>query len=224
MNNIVAEKKWIEQKLQIPYENLSQSYLRAETALSTNATIAFYLQRGNVSSPLITERLLELNDQFVITHATIGVRTVAADSPSSTQTLNSQIQTWEDPQIFTGTNRVNVGAIFNGSLNFTINRKEYLPAFPVRAFRRVPETQTNAFQKSAGTASTPASTNVANIGANGFPNGLYGFYPMEPTLIDGRQTLDIQILLNASIAFDDASEVTYSVMELRGYLVVNAKS
>ncbi len=224
MNNIVAEKKFIESRLSVPFQDLSQSYLRAETALASTSVIPFNLQRNNVANPLVSENLLELNDEFVITHAFIGLKTIASDSPTAAQQLLAQVQTWEDPKIFSGTNRSNIGSIYNGNLNFTIDRKEFLPAFPVRAFRRVGTTQSDAFLDTAGTAGTAAATFVGNFGANEFPNGLYGFYAMEPTLINGRQTLDIQIDLGTSVAFDDSSVISYAVMELRGYLVVNAKS
>ena len=74
MNSVVSEKKFIQERLGIPYENLSQSYLRAETQLSNLSTYQFYLQRGQVANPLVTEQLLELNDQFVITHFRVSLR------------------------------------------------------------------------------------------------------------------------------------------------------
>lgn len=224
MNSIVSEKKWISDRLGIAYENLSQSYLRAETALGTNSVIKFNVQKNSVSSPLVTENLLELNDQFVITHIAIGLKQIASDSPSNTQQLAAYVQTFADPQVFTGTNAANAGCIYGGYLNFTINRREFLPSFPMRAFLRVPTTQTGAFLKTAGTTGTPAATFTGNTGLNGYENGLFGFYPMEPTLIDGRMTLDIAINLNSSIAFDDSSNTVYSVLEMRGYLVVNSKN
>jgi len=224
MNSIVSEKKWISDRLGIAYENLSQSYLRAETALGTNSVIKFNVQKNSVSSPLVTENLLELNDQFVITHIAIGLKQIASDTPSNTQQLAAYVQTFADPQVFTGTNAANAGCIYGGYLNFTINRREFLPSFPMRAFLRVPTTQTGAFLKTAGTTGTPAATFTGNTGLNGYENGLFGFYPMEPTLIDGRMTLDIAINLNSSIAFDDSSNTVYSVLEMRGYLVVNSKN
>ena len=224
MNSIVSEKKWISDRLAIPYENLSQSYLRAETALGTNSVIKFNVQKNSVSSPLVTENLLELNDQFVITHIAIGLKQIASDTPSNTQQLAAQVFTYSDPQTFTGTNAVNTACIYGGFLNFTINRREFLPSFPMRAFLRVPTTQTGAFLKTAGTTGTPAATFTGNTGVNGYENGLFGFYPMEPTLIDGRMTLDISVNLNASIAFDDSSNTVYTVLEMRGYLVVNSKN
>ena len=59
---------------------------------------------------------------------------------------------------------------------------------------------------------------------NGYDNGLFGFYPSEPTLIDGRQTLDINLVLGAAVDITDATTLARVVFETRGYLVVNSKS
>lgn len=215
MNSVIAEKQYIVSKLGVPYENLSQSYLRAETALTTTSVIPFSLQKGQVASPIVTEQLLELNDQFVITHIGFGLKQIASDTPTTLQQLNAPVYTYYDSNTFTGTNAVNVASIYNTNLSMTINRKDFIPAMPMRSFLRVPDTQTttNADYTGSGIKQT-----------NGFPNGLYSFYPTEVVLIDGRQTLDIQINLGASVAFDDASNSIYAVLEFRGYLVVNAKS
>lgn len=224
MNSIVSEKQFISSRLGIPYENLSQSYLRAQTALSTQSLIAFNVQKNAVTSPLVTENLLELNDQFVISHFTVGLQQVASDSPTNTQLLAAEFFTYADPTKFTGTNAVNAGAIYGGFLNFTINRREFLPSFPMRAFYRAPITQSGAFLKTAGTTGTPAATFTGNTGVNSYDNGLFGFFPSEPTLIDGRMTLNININLESAVAFDDSSNTIYAVLELRGYLVVNSKN
>jgi hypothetical protein len=224
MNSIVSEKQFISSRLGIPYENLSQSYLRASTALSTQSLIPFNVQKNAVTTPLVTENLLELNDQFVISHFTVGLQQVASDSPSNTQLLAAEFYTYVDPTKFTGTNAVNAGAIYGGFLNFTINRREFLPSFPCRAFYRAPVTQSGAFLKTAGTTGTPAATFSGNTGVNAYDNGLYGFFPSEPTLIDGRMTLNININLESAVAFDDSSNTIYAVLELRGYLVVNSKN
>ena len=216
MNSVIAEKQYIVSKLGVPYDSLSQSYLRSETALTTTSVIPFQLQRGQVASPIVTEQLLELNDQFVITHIGFGLKQIAGtDSPTTLQQLNANVLTYNDTNTFTLTNAQNVGAIYNTSLSMTINRKDFIPAMPMRSFLRVPDTQTttNADYTTSGIKQT-----------NGFPNGLYSFYPTEVVLIDGRQTLDIQINLGASVSFDDASNSIYAVLEFRGYLVVNAKS
>lgn len=228
MNSVVSEKKFIQERLGIPYENLSQSYLRAETQLSNLSTYNFYLQRGQVANPLVTEQLLELNDQFVITHFRISLRWIdpsTTATPTATEQLNAQQYLYADPTKFTSTS-ANAASVYNGNLSFIIDRKQFLPAFPTNAFYRVPTTQTNAFLATAGTSGTPAATFTGNTGVNGYENGLFGFYVSEPTLIDGRQTLDITLNLGASvsIATIGTDPMVYATFETRGYLVVNSKS
>jgi len=228
MNSVVAEKKFIQERLGIPYENLSQSYLRAETQLSNLSSYNFYVQRGQVAAPLVTEKLLELNDQFVITHFRISLRYIDPTTtavPTATEQLNAQQYLYADPTVFQST-QANAKAIYNGNLSFIIDRKQFLPAFPTNAFYRVPNAQPNQLT-TAGTVATPAATFTGNTGGvNGYDNGLFGFYVSEPTLIDGRQTLDISLNLGASvsIATIGTDPMVYATLETRGYLVVNSKS
>ena len=224
MNSVVAEKKWIQERLGIPYQNLSQSYLRAETQLGALSQYSFFLQRGQVASPLVTENLLELNDQFCITHTRVSLRRIAVVSgnPTATQQLSAQQYLYADPIAFTA-NSANAAAIYGGNLSFTIDRTQFLPAFPMNYYYRVPTTQTQANLQSAYT-STAVATYVANTGVNSFENGLFGFAPSEPTLIDGRQTLDINLNLGAGVNMVDSNVFVYATFEVRGYLVVNSKS
>ena len=215
MNSIVKEKQYISSVLGVPFENLSQSYLQKAVALGTQSVISFPVQTSQVASPLVTDNLLNLNDEFVVTHYTVFLRSVSADSPTNTQLLNALPITYCDLNVFTGTNAANVGAIYNGTLTFTIDRKDFIPAWPVRSFYRVPTTQT---------AANAYFTASAIKTVNGFDNGLYGFYQTEPVKITGRQTLDISIDLGASVIMDDSSATYYAVLELRGYLLVNVKS
>jgi hypothetical protein len=207
MNSIVAEKRYIQERLGIPYENLSQSYLRSEVELTNLSSYQFRIQRGQVANPIVTERLLQLNDQFVISHFTLGTKFIAAAVPSDTQHLTASVDTFVNANKYTG-NAANADAVFNASFSFTIDRKEYLPAFPTRSFLRVPTTQ---------------QTGSNNL-VDGYDNGLYGFYPSEPTLVDGRQTLDLILDLGAAVTINAGSQSTWAVLEFRGYLVVNAKS
>jgi len=232
MNSVVSEKKFIQERLGIPYENLSQSYLRAETQLSNLSSYAFKLQSGQVAAPLVTEKLLQLNDQFVITNFRVSLSYIdptTTAAPTATEQLTAAQFLYADPTVFgqsTSGNAINAKSIYNGNLAFIIDRKQFLPAFPMNAFFRVPTTQSGAFLTTAGTTGTPAATFTGNTGVNGYDNGLFGFYVSEPTLIDGRQTLDLSLNLNASvsIAVIGTDPLVYATFETRGYLVVNAKS
>ena len=215
MNSIVSEKTYISQKLGVNYEDLSQSYLRSEVALTTQSVIEFTLQENKKATSLVTERLLGLSDQFVITHFTVGLKRIAADAPTDLQQLTAPVLTYDNKTSFAGTNGANVAAIYNSDLSFTINRKVFIPQFPVRAFRRVPRTQTAA---DADYTSSGITTE------DSYESGLFGFYPSEPTVIDGGQTLDLKIDLGSSVAMDDSSNAYYAVFEARGYLLVNSNS
>lgn len=224
MNSIITEKNYIVNNVttgdennprRIEYSQLSQSYIRAETLLGTQSVITFQVQKGQVSSPLVTERLLQLNDEFVITNMFIGLKKIASDTPTATEHSTAAIYTWSDPNFFTGTQALLTPALYNGNLSFTIDRTEYIPNFPMRSFLRVPDTQfsDNTYFTASGIKTRDS-----------FNNGLYGFYPCDPTVINGRQTLDINVNLGTSINLDDASNSYYAVLELRGYLIVNAKN
>jgi len=220
MNSIVKEKRYISERLGIPYESLSQSYLRAETELLTTSKIDFTLQRNKATSTYVTERLLDLNDEFVITHFFVGLRADGNNGQGSPltdqETLKSVVNTYECPLLYPP-NFTNVGVVYNSNLNFTIDRTEFVPQFPVKAFRRVP------FQQMA---EYDAFGTPTLAGKNGFTNGLYGFANSEPTLINGRQTLDLSIDLDTSVQINvpnNSGTGVYAVFEARGYLVVNAK-
>jgi len=208
MNSIIAEKKFISERTGIPYSNLSQAYLRAETLLGNLSSYEFELQKNNVANPTVTERLLNLNDEFVISHMTIALKTVA-NTETDTDHLISTLSNY-------GTTKegiiTNGEAIYNSSLSMIIDRKEFLPNYDVRFFRRVPDTQEDSL---TGT----------NTGENSVTNGLFGFAPFEPVKIDGRQTINTTVDLGASVTITPpASHVAYACLIVRGYLVVNAKS
>ena len=233
--NIIQEKQVILDRIKagnpkyadLRYSQLSQSYLRAVTSMvGTTSQIPFTLQQNVKSAaPLSCENLLQLNDKFVITHVNIGLLYIpATQTPTALQLAKANVLTYCDTQTITTATAQNSAALFNGTLTFTINRTEYVPAFPMRAFLRVPVTQTNANLITDGTSGTPAATFTGNAGQNGYDNGLFGFYPFEPVVIDGDTTLDISVNLGTSVNTDDNTNYIAAVMEVRGYLIVNAKS
>lgn len=215
MNSIVSEKRFISERIGVPYENLSQSYLRAETELTNQSVIDFVLQSNKKQNQIVTERLLDLNDEFVVTHYTVAIKYVegltppAGSAAQNAEQLSAALLTYANGQIVGPPSASTLESIYNSDLNWTIDRKEFVPQFPVRSFKRVPTTQ-----------GSPATQTQ-----DGFDNGLYGFYPSEPTKIDGRQTLDLAINLGNSTDFTaGATGRFYAVFEARGYLIVNAKS
>jgi hypothetical protein len=233
MNQIVAEKSYIASRLNLPYDTLSQSELRSETLLGTTSNIPFVLQKAQKTAPTATEKLIQLNDKFVITHFCVKIKQVISAAPTDAQQGLANLYTYENEYVFLniaatyiGASSANVKAIWNGQMSFTIDRKVFIPAFPVLAFRRVPNTQQGANLRATGGG---VATFAANTGLDEIDNGLFGYYSCEPTIIDGRQTIDSSIALPTSYAFggDTFGGVAvnnYAVLLCRGYLVVNAAS
>ena len=232
MNSIVAEKRYIANKLGVPYESLSQSYLRAETAVGTQSVINFTLQTNKVLAPVVSERLLDLNDEFVITHFHIGIKNVT-DATDLSEQLTAEFQTYDSVSFgssadYTVFQQMGIATIYNGDLSFTIDRKEFVPNFPVRAFYRVPDVlKEDAFTTVVGIPSTdgggsgnPINNPSARLAQT--ETSLYGFYPSEPTKIDGRQTIDLSINLGANANLTSPTGTNYVVFEARGYLITNA--
>jgi len=218
MNSIVNEKKFIEAKLGLPYASLSQSYLRAETSLTTTSTIPFNLQSANVAAPLVTEKLLNLNDVFVITNVSVGARFISGNTtPTNQKQLNAEVINYYDKNTFTETTfGANIASLWNSNLSWIINRREYVPALSMRNFLFAPITQTatNSFYSTG-----PATTNAWN-------SPFTSFLPFEPTVISGRDTLNINVNLGSSVQFTATTftNTVYATLEVRGYLVTNAKS
>jgi len=207
MNSIVKEKRYISERLGVPYESLSQSYLRAETKFVTGSQVAFTLQRNKATETYPTERLLDLNDEFIITEFTIGIKGLP-NGATDEDHAKAFVKTYETiyPALSGFGNN-----IYNSNVNFTIDRTEFIPNYPTRAFRRVPLQQ----QSYAADGTTVASW-------DGFPNGKFGFAPSEPTKIDGRQTLDLSLDLGISLTASSSIQ-EFVVFEARGYLITNAK-
>jgi len=223
MNSIVAEKRYIANKLGVPYESLSQSYLRAETAVGTQSVVDFTLQTNKVLAPVISERLLDLNDEFVITHFTVGIKNVL-DATNETQQLKANVETYDSVNFGTNYTRfeqIPIACIYNGDLSFTIDRKEFVPNFPVRAFYRVPDSLDVDTGHDATIPSQAGDVSSYRRLAE-TETSLYGFYPSEPTKIDGRQTIDLSINLGANVNMTPPTGTNYVVFEARGYLITNA--
>jgi len=212
MNSIVSEKRFISERLGLPYESLSQSYLRSATTLTNQSQVDFILQ-ANKKTGGVDEKLLQLNDEFVVTH--FAVYLSLADGAGDENAAKAEHYTYvplTPTTRFTG-NSANAVALYNSDLSWTIDRTEFVPQFPMRAFFRVPDVQESYAPATA--------TNVVS----GYSNGLYGFYPSEPTKIDGRQTIDLSVNIGSTVDFTPvAGQTLKAVFEARGYLITNANS
>jgi hypothetical protein len=212
MNSIVSEKRFIAERLGLPYESLSQSYLRSATTLTNQSQVDFILQ-ANKKTGGVDEKLLQLNDEFVVTHFAVYLSLSEGTGAEAEATTMQYTYVPTGPQSRFSGNSQNSVALYNGDLSWTIDRQEFVPQFPMRAFFRVPDVQ-EEFQGGS-------DTNIVS----GYNNGLYGFYPSEPTKIDGRQTIDLSVNIGSTVDFAPLGGASVkAVFEARGYLITNANS
>ena len=118
-----------------------------------------------------------------------------------------------------------IASVYNGDLSFTIDRTEFIPNFPMRAFYRVADAlQENDSNTKIGIPTLTALTDNPSVRLAQTETSLYGFYPSEPTKIDGRQTIDLSVNLGANSVLSSDIGTNYVVFEARGYLITNANN
>lgn len=213
---VTAEKRYIESRFGIGFESLSASYLRLETLLGTQATIDFNVQT-NLPNVIASEKRLNQSDQFIVTHLGFAIKKIAAASPTAAQHAVAILYTWVNSNtgLFAGANDANIQAIFNGFLEFTVNRKTYVPAIDMRSFERVPESQ-----QGQPLAAIAGPVTYA-LKRDSFPNGLFGYFPVDYIRLNGYDLITPTITLPSSVAMAVANESNYAVLLMKGYLASN---
>ena len=230
MNKIIHEKnhvlRWLQEQggsfANLKYGNLSQSYLRAEKALGTQGNVEFKVtETAAGGTSLVTENLLKNNDLFVMTELAICYRQIAADTATDELTAESILHTYVNPNVFSGTNSVNMAAIPNGKFSLSVNQVEWIPAIPVRDFERVGTSQ----QGTTTTASVNTSTADATttIARDEKTSGNYGYYPTGLISFAGTDKVKPVVDWGVSLNMDDSSLTNYLVLLMKGYLVSNYK-
>jgi hypothetical protein len=166
---------------------LTQSYLRSEAALSTsvaNYHIPVLVNDTQNGSVRVNEKRLNLQDIFVASE--IAVLIGVGSSTSTTAAL----YTYPNGVIFTSATDTDLLAIYNGSLNLTINNQQVLPAWDVYRHYYVPQTQGGV----GITAQTIFPVDQNDASSN-------GFYPVEPGIVmNGAANINFQLTANGAPA------------------------
>lgn len=214
--NVIEQRNYIANKLRINKQKLAQSILRAETDLTTQNTVKFTLQRNQKTSPNGTEILLQQNDAFVITHLQLLLYKVAAGSPSDAQRGVADLYNYVNKSVFDGSNDANLQALFNAYFQLSVNRTEYLTAFPSLYFERVPDTQKGTTTTAYVNASNANATTT--IARDAKPNGFYGAFPTDLIVINGFESVEAQLVLPATVNMQESNETNTAVLLAHGYL------
>lgn len=210
--NIQAEKRFLADSLKANFGKMSQSYLRVESILATNSQVIFDPTVTGNKSNIASQKLLEQNDQFIVTHISFGLKKTTADTAAAHAV--AILHTFVNRTVFDGSaGDANLQAIYNGYLEIVYNDTIQVPSLDMRSFERVPVSQ----QGTTSAAITGPTTYT--IGRSGFDNGLYGYYPIDPFIIAGDQKSRFTINLPTSVALTESSEFNVAVLLLKGYLL-----
>lgn len=214
--NVTQEKEYIAKTFGVGFSTLSASYLRLETLLGTSDTVQFNVQE-NLGTVIATEQRLKQSDQFIITHVSFAIKKIASSTPTAAQQAIAILYTWVNSNtgLFDGTNDANIQGIYNGSLQFDINRKTLIPQIQMRCFERVPEDQQG--QPLAAIAGPV----LYSLKRDSLPNGLFGYFQTDYIRFNGYDNIQPQINLPASVNMAEASESNYAVLLFNGYLASN---
>lgn len=208
--NIIQQKQYLATKLGVDYKNLSQSFLRREIELKTQNRVNFGLTKANSDRvQIITENLLDTNDQFVITHLAFAFKKVvpAGAEITNAEHLQAKLHRTPSPLIFDGAaEAVSLPAVYNGELSIKTNNKTYSPSMPMFVFER-----NYTQQHGTGNAANRAEQRSA----------LEGFFAIDPIKITGTDKLSIVVDWKESLNFVQADENNYLVCLVAGYLVSN---
>ena len=166
---------------------LTQSYLRSEVALSTsvaNYHIPVLVNDTQNGSVRVNEKRLNLQDIFVTSEIAVLIGVGAAT------TTTAALYTYPNGQIFTSATDTDLLAIYNGSLNLTVNNAQVLPAWDVLRHYFVPQTQGGV----GVTAQTIFPVDQVDSSTN-------GFYPVEPGIVmNGAANINFQLTANGGPA------------------------
>ena len=166
---------------------LTQSYIRSEVALSTsvaNYHIPVMVNDTQNGSVRVNEKRLNLQDIFVTSEIAVLIGVGAAT------TTTAALYTYPNGQIFTSATDTDLLAIYNGSLNLTVNNAQVLPAWDVLRHYFVPQTQ--------GGVGITAQT-IFPVDQN--DGAADGFYPVEPGIVfNGAANINFQLTANGAPA------------------------
>lgn len=213
----IAERQRIAMLLGTDVNQITSSYLRTSVVL--NSTSSITLPVNDVKSPkVVTDQLLAQNDVFCVTHVAFALSKVASATPTDAQVSNALLYRYVNRAsgLFDGSNDANLQHIYNGILSITVNNVKKIPRLDMFCFERVPDAQ----QGNVNAAIAGPLTYTQQ--RDSVPNGLFGYFPVDPFTIAGTGKNDFVVTLPTGATMNEANETNYLTMQLKGFVVSNA--
>lgn len=202
-----------------PYRLRLETEIGSATSTGLSA-INFTVNQSDTNNlTTVTSVRLKQNDGFICNRIGFFLKTVTVVDPAEPtplQQVNALSYLYNNPTVFNVGNQVNVGAIYNATLDWQLNSVKYLEGIPMKWFERV-----GTSQQGTVTAAL-AGPSEYRISRDENPNALYGMYEMYPLLgFNGKMTNQPSIQLPTSVQFNATGRRTYAVLIMDGILAAN---
>jgi hypothetical protein len=199
-------------------QQMSPSLLRRDSsALATQNEITFGFQATGGGTPSATSILLGNNDSFIVTDIGLLIKNCADTNAGHAA---SKYHSFYNPYVFTGANDANLQAIYNGQLQVTIDKVQYLPTLATTVLERIPEVQEGT--TITGYVNAAAADAEYTYGRDAKPNALFGFFPVSPFMLKGNnETQLIKVLLSAAVNMAAGADANFASLVFNGFLVSN---
>jgi hypothetical protein len=169
---------------------LSQSYIRTEAAMSTAQTQYNFdiLVNDSNQAPYVTRNLLNLQDSFIV--SSIGMY-IGIPSASGNTDAKVKLYGYPDATAFASPLNTNLLALYNGSLNLTVNQRVIVPSWDLMRHYKAPITQ-SGYNPTGVTAGSINNSDDLSTDAT---------YPVEPNIVlVGSKKNQLQITLPQALA------------------------
>jgi len=211
--------RFIKRAGQLPQDAvLTQSFLRFEVGLIAGTTTYKFdtlVNENNQPVNFNTQTKLNLQDAFIASE--IGMFLAV---PSSTTDTAFRLLTYPNITVLTAANAANYYAVYNGTMNLTVNQKTVVTNWDISRHLIQPISGQNVITGSYASTVAPAILN----GHDSFDASKDGFYPVEPNLIlSGSKKNELMVSLpGAGISAVTANSRLIIIM--RGILAQNVTS
>jgi hypothetical protein len=216
----LAEKQRIAALLNTTTDEISSSYVRSSTYLGNTSSLRLAVNAADKNPQYATDALLAQNDVFCVTHIAFGLSKVGAAIGSVTDALMGLALLYRYVNraagIFDGTNDANLQLIYNGILSITVNNSKIIPKLDMFCFERVPDAQQGNINAAIAGPVTYTQQRDGN------PNGLFGYFPVDPFTIAGTGKNDFVVTLPTGANMVESNESNFLTLQLKGFVASNA--
>jgi len=137
---IIAMNRDYFERVSAKYSPCAPGYLRVEQTLANSKTRYTFDVKKNQSSDIATERKLDFNDLFAVTHLGIFL-----SNQSSNTVGKERLNSYPNNAIFNGSGEADyLETLYNGYLDLKVGQTVYIEALSMQHFRFVPTAQKEA--------------------------------------------------------------------------------